>query len=201
MKYFSLVMVTLVLFICGFVFHQYIVPHANARHPAQYDLTRTHEENQYIDAALADLLKSNTQPILARIALIHNGVNLPNQSQTSLFRWDITNQRSALNFHEPAMIVDRPLSEWRDYIGDMMDNICSYIVVDAMNDNDARARLQNLGISSFLVCPLVNKNNELLGGLFVSWNGSGLSNDQIKSIIHDTTVTAHSIVTKIDNEF
>jgi hypothetical protein len=186
------------VFACGFIVNELVVPHTRIVQTSTYEFVKSNMNNAAIDVQIKSILDTKTQPVLARVALIHNGINLPNSQQTSLFRWDTTNSVAAPGFKAPDPLSNQPLSGWREYITDMMNRKCSYVSVKSMSNYDSQVRLMQYGIKSFIACPLVTQQNELLGAIFVSWTVDDLDDDDLASVIDYIQYVASRVVDIIE---
>jgi hypothetical protein len=198
MKILVWIFFAIVVFACGFIVNDFAVPHTRIVRTSSYEFVKSNMNNEAIDADIRSILDTKTQPVLVRVALIHNGINLPNSQQTALFRWDTTNSVAAPGFKAPEPLSNQPLSGWREYIADMMNRKCSYVDVKTMSNYDSQVRLGQFGIKSFIECPLVNKENELLGALFVSWTVDDLTDDDISSAMSYMQYIADRVVDVIE---
>jgi hypothetical protein len=200
MKILIWIFFAIVVFTSGFIVNEFVVPHTRIVRTSSYEFVKSNMNNQAIDADIRSILDTKTQPVLVRVALIHNGINLPNSGQTALFRWDTTNSISAPGFKAPEPLSNQPLSGWREYIADMMDRKCSYVDVKSMSNYDSQVRLSQFGIKSFITCPLVNQQNELLGALFVSWTVDDLSDEDISGVESYMQYIADRVVDTIETK-
>lgn len=146
--------------------------HANelsARAPVmQIELNRVTESNQVIKRILQAVLGTTKGAARTRVGLIHNGVY--GITGMSLLHFDITHAVAAPGRSEGEYTQNAPLSQWDDYLSIMVKGECAYIHSDAMKSSAARARLEAIGIVAFTACPIVDSRNQILGGLFVSWD-------------------------------
>ena len=122
------------------------------------------------DEAINDLLKAELAkaPTAARVrvAVIHNGaVGL---TGIGLLRFDITHALARHGYSVGTLLTNAPLSDWNLYLSHLLAGNCSIAGREAMGTAE-RARMEELGVSERLACPVVDIQGRLLGGLFVTW--------------------------------
>lgn len=151
--------------------------------------TRNHqlimiEESDYlINQQLIKLIAEIPDAASARVSLIQTSAAYMGKEQIPLLRFDMTHAAVPGSVLMPVMLSNVPLSQWNDYLANMIAGKCSSVVVDDMVEPSAKIRLKNQNLHTFVACPLQDRRGELLGGVFMSWENPPMPQSVQKAII------------------
>ena len=125
-----------------------------------------------IDDRLTTLLHAVPSAKSAYISMIHS----QDSENTDPYSTEVdtdsaTTTNSVAVLGQPSTIADKvSLTSWRDYIVPMTEHKCTYIPVTKITDPNAKTKLIVTKTFAVLVCPIFSVNNDLLGGLFLTWD-------------------------------
>ena len=158
----------------------------------QIKLHNTMFVNQQISERLSTFLENNPSVARIRIGVIHNGTFTI--TGTSLLKFDITHAEAKPGRFVGEFISNMPLKQWNDFLDVLvMQKDCTFVETKSMKEQAAFERERRLAIKAFLACPILNGSNQILGGLFVSWDdGDTIPEDKTK-IIQDSKLVAAQI--------
>jgi len=134
----------------------------------QAELHHVAMADQAIDKLLADIVGSDPSIARARLDVIHNGVH--GMTGLGLLRYDLTNSIAGAGHAPGAMFENQPLSEWSQFLPDLLDGKCGLIGLDGMHGSLARARLEALNVGTLLFCPVTDQQGRLLGAVLAQWD-------------------------------
>lgn len=134
----------------------------------QVELAQVEKSNSLIRQQLRHLLAQYPDAARSRTAFIHNGsysiTNVP------LLKWDVMHAEANEGYATGEMVVNQPLSQWADYMLDLVQGKCVIVKTSTITNSASRARLEALRIAFFSVCPIFNPNGQMEGALFLSWD-------------------------------
>lgn len=129
-------------------------------------------------AAANKLINQMMETILARaggasrvwLSVIHNGVT--GLTGTGLLRYDDTNGVAVPGRVAALAVTNQPLSDWSDFLPTLLAGQCSYHRSAELQGLSLRARLESIGVTGLLACPVADVQGKTVGALFVLWDGS-----------------------------
>lgn len=127
------------------------------------DLTRT----KLVNNELTSLLETVPNVTQVRIGLIHQRRDPRDDLPEYLF--DVAFVKTKANYTPALTVTNVPLTQWRDYLVDLVDNRCPFVEVQKMQDAGVKERLAKVKANSFLGCPLLDAHGYLIGAVFVLW--------------------------------
>ena len=122
--------------------------------------------NQVLQSILARAPLSSR----ARLAIIHNGVT--GITGISMLYWDISHAQASPGRSVGELVQNQPLSEMTDYLSVLLADKCVSEPTASLTNQAARARLADLNVSWFMACPSRDIENQMLGVIFLSWDGN-----------------------------
>jgi hypothetical protein len=168
--------------------------------------TPVKQYDDVINYDLDDLLHDIPTAIIARVGLIHTTPHSVSDSQQPMLLWDIVYARAAPTYKPGpgALVHDQSLASWATWIkafDKLVNGQCKYLIVDQLPEAESREHLTELGVESYIVCPIVGHlNGKLQGALMVSWHETPIKpDDYIPRIL----LTAHQIslnITEISHD-
>jgi hypothetical protein len=115
-------------------------------------------QNNSVNVTIHDALRKIPHAARIRVALIH--------LREGTLRYDITNAIASPDHVAGALIEDHPVSEWQDWLADLLKGNCIVVNSAAITDLNFRQRVTPLS-NEFLVCPILSKDR-LIGAVSVS---------------------------------
>ncbi len=134
----------------------------------QAELHHMAESNQVIDRVLQSLTGREPTIARARLDVIHNGVT--GVTGMGLLRYDVTNSVAGMGHAPGSLVQNLPLTEWSEFLPDMLAGTCKVVTVGDLRGAAFRARLEMLNAGTLLVCPVADMQGRLLGAIFISWD-------------------------------
>ena len=134
----------------------------------QEELKKIAQSNATVRRIMEAELTNTPEAARVRLGIIHNGVY--GVTGIGLLRFDLTQAVSKSGRSDGDMAQNAPLSQWDDYLQPLISGECSYVKVQDMKNSSARAHMEDVGISAFTACPVIDSHNQVLGALFVSWD-------------------------------
>lgn len=136
----------------------------------QAELRHIVSSNAAIQRVLSGIVESDdpAPPARARVAIIHNGV--VGVTGIGMLRFDIHSSFSGPGRKEGEAQQNLPLSQWNDYMPTLLQKKCVFQRLSDITIAAAKARMESMGISSFIACPMIDTKSQILGALFVSWD-------------------------------
>jgi hypothetical protein len=134
----------------------------------QSELRHASETDKLIDQLLTALLTQATSAARVRLGVVHNGVT--GVTGMALLRFDITNGVAAPGHSVGAMVVNEPLSDWNEFLPALLAGRCQMGRATTEPNLSLRGRLEALGASDFMACPVIDIQGRMLGGVFVTWD-------------------------------
>ena len=141
--------------------------HEVAENQRQLELVHVDQRLRMLKSKLVLLLADNPSFARVRVALIHSAIE-PDGSVA--LHWSVAAALAAPGKEPGEFVQDKPLSQWNDYLGLLLNGHCSYVVTRDLLNEQVQARMSQMNISSFLACPIINAKHRLLGAVFVSWD-------------------------------
>jgi hypothetical protein len=147
---------------------QRAVTDAAARIVAQQTLLAHYEAvTATINSALRVGLASDLGIARIRVGLMHAPAtreNLP------LLRWDVTHSLTKPGHVVGPLATDLHISDWSDYLTQLLANECNQTKVVVTNVEAAMARVREMHMRGFIACPITTAKGELIGAVFGSWD-------------------------------
>ena len=136
----------------------------------QAELHQYATSGKLIDELLGVALLHSMGAARVRLGVVHNGIT--GVTGTSMLRYDVTNAVAAPGRAAGGTVVNEPLSTWSEFLPRRDVGRPVPIDVDAgeVHNFELQARMQLLGASSLLACPVTDVQGKLLGALFVNWD-------------------------------
>lgn len=134
----------------------------------QFDLLQYKQTNDFINNELSQVLTSVPGAARVRLAYIR-----PPASQTALassLRFDVVYSLASVGHAAGTLTEDRPVTEWNDFFSKLMNHQCALLKVEKMTNPAPVARLTTLKVAQFMVCPIFNSNQQLLGAITILWD-------------------------------
>lgn len=148
----------------------------------QAELRHTAQTDKLIDELLTLLLARAPQAARVRLGVVHNGIT--GVTGVALLRFDITNAVAAPGHSVGAPLVNEPLSDWNDFLPVLLAGRCHLGSAKVEPNPALRSRLDALGASNFLACPVTDTNGRMLAALFLTWDLDSLppTGDALQSL-------------------
>lgn len=130
------------------------------------------ENAREINRELVDVLTHVDNAALARVSIIDMAPStISGIPDLPIMTWTVVGAKSAPWFTAGAgpMTAKLPLSNWAGYLAYMVQGECRYVEVKNIFSPISREHLNGMGIIDFDVCPMLDEQHNLIGGLFVSW--------------------------------
>jgi hypothetical protein len=147
---------------------QRAITEASARIVAQQTVLAHYEAvSAVINTALRTGLASDSSLDRIRVAFMQtpgNRDNLP------LLRWDITHSLTKPGHTVGALATDLHVSDWSDYFEQFLAHKCGRVNNAAVSSETTMARITEMHLAGFLVCPIYSRRGELVGAVFGSWD-------------------------------
>jgi hypothetical protein len=134
----------------------------------QAEMRQLAEANRVIDRLLESLLDKTRNVARVRLDVVHNGVT--GVTGLGLLRYDTTNAIAGAGHAPGPLVQNRPLTEWGGFLRDMLEGHCQLYVPDELRSSALRGRLETLNVGTILVCPVIDVQERLLGGVFMLWD-------------------------------
>jgi hypothetical protein len=145
------------------------------RHRQEVQATLQAELQQF--AAASKLIDQHLETILSRagasrvrLSVIHNGVT--GLTGTGLLRYDVINSVAAPGRSAGAPVQNQPLSDWGEFLPDLLTGQCVMLRVSDLRSISLRARFESFGATNIMVCPAADVQGKAVGGVFTFWDGS-----------------------------
>lgn len=124
--------------------------------------------NRLIDQLLVTMLSRASGASRVQLTVIHNGVT--GLTGTGLLRYDVANSAAAPGRAAGESVANRPLSDWNDFLPNLLAGQCSFHHVADLQAASSKARFEALGASALLVCPAGDVQGKIVGAIFVFWD-------------------------------
>lgn len=134
----------------------------------QAELRDLAKSNKVIDQLLGGLLEHAPTVARVRLDVIHNGVT--GVTGIGLLRYDTTNSVAGAGHAPGPLVQNRPLTEWGDFLPDMLSGQCRVYIADELQSPAIRSRLEMLNVGTMLGCPVPDVRGRLLGAIFLLWD-------------------------------
>jgi hypothetical protein len=132
----------------------------------QHDLSETARRDKLTDDLLRRILAEAPTAARVRLAIIHNGtVGL---NGVGLLRYDVTHAIARPGFSPGRLSSNGTLSDWIPFLNEMLASRCTYETL-ATAEQKTHDKMLEFGESSRMSCPVIDFQDHLLGGMFVSW--------------------------------
>ena len=134
----------------------------------QAELRHMAESNKVIDQLLTSLLERAPTAARVRLDVIHNGVT--GLTGMGLLRYDVTNSVAGAGHVAGTLTQNQPLTEWADFLPDLLAGRCHLYTPDVLGSLAIRARMEALNAGRVLICPVADAQGRLLGAIFLLWD-------------------------------
>ena len=134
----------------------------------QTELRDLAKSNRVIDQLLGSLLEQAPNVARVRLDVIHNGVT--GVTGLGLLRYDTTNSVAGAGHESGPLVQNRPLTEWSDFLPDMLAGRCRVYLAEQLQSIPVRASLETLNVGTILGCPVADVQGRLLGAVFLLWD-------------------------------
>lgn len=114
------------------------------------------------------LLLDQTQGDRVTVEMVHNGTFT--MAAQHLMHFSVTHEVNKSNVVPGKPLQNEPLSEWSDFLPDLLNNKCTIKSIKDIKDPVVKLRMQDYNIGSFAACPIFDSRGVFLGGVFVSYN-------------------------------
>ena len=164
----------------------------NQEHSAllQTEIRQAAIADRLVKEYMESLLYVLKTPARIRVGLVHNGI--ANTAGRSMMRIDAPYSVTALGRSQGATVVNQPFSDWSDYSEAMFKEECVTLHTSSIRNPAQLSRLLSAGIEVFIVCPIIDIQGSMIGGLFVSWDRGDLIPDLLMAdkMVVDIRATA-----------
>jgi hypothetical protein len=134
----------------------------------QTELRDLAKSNKVIDQLLGSLIDQGPNVARVRLDVIHNGVT--GVTGLGLLRYDTTNSVPGAGHDRGPLVQNRPLTEWGDFLPDMLAGRCRVYIADELQSDVIRNRMETLNVGTILGCPVADVQGRLLGAVFMLWD-------------------------------
>jgi hypothetical protein len=134
----------------------------------QAELRDLAQSNKVIDQLLGSLIEQTPNVARVRLDVIHNGVT--GVTGLGLLRYDTTNSVAGAGHDRGPLVQNRPLTEWGDFLPDMLGGRCRVYNADDLRSDAIRSRMETLNVGTILGCPVADVQGRLLGAVFMLWD-------------------------------
>lgn len=132
------------------------------------ELYEAAESDRLVNQLLTALLQRTPHAARVRLGVIHNGVS--GITGIGLLRYDVTNAVAAPGHSAGEIMQNQPLSDWSELLPKLLTGHCDMAKLAQLSNPISRARLQSMGATAVLACPVSDIHGTLLGSLFVLWD-------------------------------
>jgi hypothetical protein len=149
----------------------------------QAELHQYATSGKLIDELLGVALLHSMGAARIRLGVVHNGIT--GLTGTSMLRYDVTNAVAAAGRAAGGTVINEPLSTWSELLPALLAGRCQLILMPEVRNFELQARLQTLGASSLLSCPVTDVQGKLLGALFLNWDAGDQppAGEQMKQVM------------------
>jgi hypothetical protein len=163
----------------------------------QAELRQYARAGKLIDQALTNLLQHSAGAARIRLGVIHNGVS--GLTGVNLLRYDVINAVAPAGRAPGTLLVNEPLTTWSEFLPSLLAGRCQLQSIADVRNFALQARLQILGASSLLSCPVIDVEGKLLGAMFTSWDAADRppSGEQLQAVIEADQRAAGQIASVI----
>lgn len=162
----------------------------------QAEIKLTQHANKLIQTKLQSLVAATPGASRSRVHVIHNGVFTV--TGVGLLRYDVTHAAARAGRAPGAYETNTPLSQMTDYLDTLIDHKCKRVEVTSLKDPGASFKMNELGVSVFLACPIYNTANQLIGALLTHWDGGDALPEDMPAVISAHTQMAAQIAIALD---
>ena len=134
----------------------------------QRELRHAVESDKQIDQLLTDLLAHIPKAVRVRLSVVHNGIT--GVTGVALLRVDNTNAVAAPGHSIGPMTINQPLSDWNEFLPMLLTGACYLGSRQQTVSRALLARLEAMGSDEYLVCPVTDTHDRVLGALSVTWD-------------------------------
>jgi len=164
----------------------------------QAELRNAAETDKRIDQLLTGLLARAPMAARVRLGVVHNGIT--GVTGVALLRVDVTNAVAAPGQSPGLMSVNLPLSDWNNFLPVMLIGKCCLGLASEQPGAAVRARLDAMGTSAFLGCPVLDRFGRMLGAVFILWNLRDLppTGEPMQALMRETLAVGAQIAATLD---
>jgi hypothetical protein len=160
----------------------------------QQGLIQLEQRSVLMKSALMGVMQANPSIAQVRIAMIHSGIT-PNGD--ILWQWDRIGIATAPGFTSSVgLSVNKPLVEWDDFLGVLLNGRCAFLKVAALKDAALSSRLSKETIVALTVCPILNQRGQLIGAIFGNWSSLDAVPNNQEPVQTSLQAAANLIATK-----
>ncbi|HET6607723.1 MAG TPA: hypothetical protein VFG62_13680 [Rhodopila sp.] len=134
----------------------------------QEELRQFVAANKLINQILESIMLRAPGASRASLSVIHDGVT--GMTGVDLLRYDDTNSVAAAGRLAATVVTNQPLSDWSDFLPDLLAGDCTFRRTGELRGLSLRARLESYGVTSLLVCPAADVQGKTVGAIFVMWD-------------------------------
>ncbi len=163
----------------------------------QVELRQFAAANKLIDQHLETiLLRAGASRV--RLSVIHNGVT--GLTGTGLLRYDVTNSVAALGRSTGNAVQNQPLSDWSEFLPDLLTGQCVQSRVSELHSISLRAWSESFGAASVMICPAADVQGKAVGGIFTFWDGNDAvpQGDALQDLMRIARYAGAQIATVLD---
>jgi hypothetical protein len=159
----------------------------------QAELEAVANTDKVINQLLAGLLDKSPTAARVRLAQIHNGVS--GITGISLLKFDLTHAAAAVGRSTGQLLPNQPLSEWTEYLQVLLAGRCVLIKLQDLVSPVLRGKMVESRLNAFLGCPVVDAANQMLGGVFISWDdGDALpTGDALRQLTEESRIVGRQL--------
>lgn len=139
----------------------------------QLELRHAAESNKVIDGLLTSLTEADPRVARAQLDIIHNGVS--GVTGIGLLRYDVTNSIAAPGHVAGPLVQNRPLSEWSDFLPDLLAGTCRMFAAADLRNEAVRTRMAAVNGGMLLICPAADMQKRTLGAILLFWDAGVLA--------------------------
>jgi len=141
-----------------------------------------------INNKLDNLMSEIGNATRVRVEVIQTAIHTPGRA-LPLYRFTTKFIKVKPNKDPGPYATDLPLSEWNDFLPDLIDKQCVTQQASQLSPSSGKERFDALNIGSFIACPMIDSKGFLIGAVFVSWD-KGLEPDN-RAITKIRDATSH----------
>jgi hypothetical protein len=164
----------------------------------QTQLHQASQTDHLINQLLGSLLEKAPSVARVRLDVVHNGVT--GVTGTALLRYDVTNSVAARGHSPGPLLSNQPLSDWDSFLPTLLADKCDVALVDQTPNISFRARLESLGASAFMACPVIDVQNRMMGAVILQWDEHDTppGGDSLRTLMDDAKGVGNQIASALD---
>jgi hypothetical protein len=122
-----------------------------------------------VNTELSSLLQDLGNASRVRVELIQSAIHTPGRA-LPLYRFSTRFIKSVPGVEPGPYVVDLPLSEWNDFLPDLIDKQCITQRTTQTLPSAGKERFDAMNVGTFIACPMIDSRGFLVGALFVNWS-------------------------------